>query len=48
MLMSANAQKLEQLRALGVFAPLVLDKPLRREALEPIRSATLELAVPGG
>jgi CheY-like chemotaxis protein len=46
-LMSANAQKLEQLRALGVFAPLVLDKPLRREALEAIRSATLELAVPG-
>jgi CheY-like chemotaxis protein len=44
-LMSANVQKLEQLRALGVFAPLVLDKPLRREALEAIRSATLELCL---
>ena len=42
-LMSANAQKVEQLRALGVFAPLVLDKPIHPEALEAIRSATLEL-----
>jgi CheY-like chemotaxis protein len=42
-LMSANAQKVEQLRALGAFVPLVLDKPLHREALEAIRSATLEL-----
>jgi CheY-like chemotaxis protein len=42
-LMSANAQKVEQFRALGVFAPLVLDKPVHPEALEAIRSATLEL-----
>jgi CheY-like chemotaxis protein len=42
-LMSADAQKVEQLRALGVFAPLVLDKPVLQEALEAIRSATLEL-----
>jgi CheY-like chemotaxis protein len=42
-LMSANSQKVEQLRALGVFAPLVLDKPVHPEALEAIRSATLEL-----
>jgi DNA-binding response OmpR family regulator len=42
-LMSANTQKVEQLRALGVFAPLVLDKPVHHEALEAIRSATLEL-----
>jgi pentapeptide MXKDX repeat protein len=42
-LMSANTQKVEQFRALGVFAPLVLDKPVHPEALEAIRSATLEL-----
>lgn len=42
-LMSANAQKIEQLRALGVFAPLVLDKPIHPQALDAIRSATLEL-----
>ena len=42
-LMSANVQKVEQLRALGVFAPLVLDKPLQPEALDAICSATLEL-----
>jgi CheY-like chemotaxis protein len=42
-LMSANVQKVEQFRALGVFAPLVLDKPVHPEALEAIRSATLEL-----
>jgi CheY-like chemotaxis protein len=42
-LMSGNTQKVEQLRALGVFAPLVLDKPVHQEALEAIRSATLEL-----
>jgi CheY-like chemotaxis protein len=42
-LMSANVQKVEQLRALGVFAPLLLDKPLQPEALDAICSATLEL-----
>lgn len=42
-LMSANAQKVDQLRALGVFAPLVLDKPLQPEALDALCSATLEL-----
>jgi CheY-like chemotaxis protein len=42
-LMSANVQKVEQFRALGVFAPLVLDKPVHPEALEALRSATLEL-----
>jgi CheY-like chemotaxis protein len=46
-LMSANAQKVEQFRALGVFAPLVLDKPIQPDALEAIRSATLELALHG-
>jgi CheY-like chemotaxis protein len=44
-LMSANAQKVEQFRALGIFAPLVLDKPIQADALEAIRSATLELAL---
>jgi CheY-like chemotaxis protein len=42
-LMSANTQKIEQLRALGVFAPLVLDKPVQQEALDALRSAALEL-----
>jgi hypothetical protein len=46
-LMSANVQKVEQLRALGIFAPLVLDKPVQQDALEAIRSATLELALQG-
>lgn len=46
-LMSANAQKVEQFRALGVFAPLVLDKPVQQDALDAIRSATLELALQG-
>jgi CheY-like chemotaxis protein len=46
-LMSANVQKVEQFRALGVFAPLVLDKPVQQDALEAIRSATLELALQG-
>lgn len=45
-LMSANAQKVEQFRALGIFAPLVLDKPIQQDALEAIRSATLEIALP--
>jgi DNA-binding response OmpR family regulator len=44
-LLSANVQKVEQLRALGIFAPLVLDKPVQQDALEAIRSATLELAL---
>jgi CheY-like chemotaxis protein len=44
-LMSANVQKVEQFRALGVFAPLVLDKPIQPDALAAIRSATLELAL---
>lgn len=44
-LMSANVQKVEQLRALGVFAPLVLDKPVQQDALEAIRSASLELSI---
>jgi CheY-like chemotaxis protein len=43
-LLSANVQKVEQFRALGIFAPLVLDKPIQQDALEAIRSATLELA----
>lgn len=43
-LMSANAQKVEQLRALGVFAPLVLTKPVQHEELDALRSAALELA----
>ena len=42
-LMSANVQKIEQLRALGIFAPLVLDKPVQQDALDALRSATLEL-----
>ena len=42
-LMSADVQKVEQLRALGIFAPLVLDKPVRQDALDALRSATLEL-----
>jgi CheY-like chemotaxis protein len=45
-LMSANSEKVEQLRALGLFAPLVLDKPVQPEALEAIRSAALELFGP--
>jgi CheY-like chemotaxis protein len=44
-LMSANVQKVEQFRALGVFAPLILDKPIQRDALDAIRSATLEIAL---
>jgi CheY-like chemotaxis protein len=43
-LLSANVQKVEQFRALGIFAPLVLDKPIQPDALDAIRSATLELA----
>jgi CheY-like chemotaxis protein len=43
-LMSANTQKIEQLRALGIFAPLVLDKPVQQDALAALRSAALELA----
>lgn len=43
-LMSQNHQKAEQLRALGVFAPLVLDKPLQPEALDALRAAVLEIA----
>jgi CheY-like chemotaxis protein len=43
-LMSGNHQKVAQLRALGVFAPLVLDKPLQADALDAIRSAVLEIA----
>jgi len=43
-LMSGNHQKVAQLRALGVFAPLVLDKPLQSDALDAIRSAVLEIA----
>jgi DNA-binding response OmpR family regulator len=43
-LMSQNHQKVEQLRALGMFAPLVLDKPLQPEALDAIRAAVLEIA----
>jgi CheY-like chemotaxis protein len=46
-LMSANMQKVEQFRALGIFAPLVLDKPVQQDALEALRSATLELALQG-
>lgn len=46
-LLSANVQKVEQLRALGIFAPLVLDKPVQPDALEAIRSATLELMLQG-
>lgn len=46
-LMSANVQKVEQLRALGIFAPLVLDKPVQQDALDAIRSATLELSLNG-
>ena len=45
-LLSANVQKVEQFRALGIFAPLVLDKPIQQDALEAIRSATLEIALP--
>jgi len=45
-LMSADSQKVEQLRALGLFAPLVLDKPVQSEALDAIRSAALELFGP--
>lgn len=45
-LMSANTQKVEQFRALGIFAPLVLDKPVREDALEALRSAALEIAQP--
>jgi CheY-like chemotaxis protein len=45
-LMSGDAAKVEQLRALGLFAPLVLDKPVQPEALDAIRSATLELFGP--
>lgn len=45
-LMSADSQKVEQLRALGLFAPLVLDKPVQPEALDAIRSAALELFGP--
>jgi CheY-like chemotaxis protein len=45
-LMSADSQKVEQLRALGLFAPLVLDKPVQPEALAAIRSAALELFGP--
>jgi CheY-like chemotaxis protein len=45
-LMSANTEKVEQLRALGLFAPLVLDKPVQPEALDAIRSAALELFGP--
>jgi CheY-like chemotaxis protein len=46
-LMSQNHQKVEQLRALGMFAPLVLDKPLQPEALDAIRAAVLEIAGAG-
>ena len=46
-LMSQNHQKVEQLRALGMFAPLVLDKPLQPEALAAIRAAVLEIAEGG-
>jgi CheY-like chemotaxis protein len=45
-LLSADVRKVEQLRALGLFAPLVLDKPVQPEALEAIRSAALELFGP--
>lgn len=46
-LMSQNHQKVEQLRALGMFAPLVLDKPLQPEALNAIRAAVQEIAEGG-
>jgi CheY-like chemotaxis protein len=46
-LMSGNQQKVAQLRALGVFAPLVLDKPLQPDTLDAIRSAVLEIAETG-
>jgi CheY-like chemotaxis protein len=46
-LMSQNHQKVEQLRALGMFAPLVLDKPLQPEALDAIRAAVLEISDTG-
>lgn len=46
-LMSQNHQKVEQLRALGIFAPLVLDKPLRPKALNALRAAVLEIAAAG-
>jgi DNA-binding response OmpR family regulator len=42
-LMSQNHQKVEQLRALGMFAPLVIDKPLQPEALDAIVAAVLEI-----
>ena len=32
--------QIEQLRALGVFAPLVLDKPVQQEALDALRSSS--------
>jgi len=46
-LMSHDQQKVEQLRALGLFAPLVLDKPLQPTALAAIRAAVLEIAAAG-